>query len=261
MQGTPTISLITVCFQAEAYLKSCIDSIIAQDYPSIEYIIIDGGSTDGTLDIIRAYEQHIDQWVSERDEGLYDAMNKGICMASGEVIGFLHADDVYEHPSVISTVMKAFEDSSIGAVYGDLVYVDAENTDYITRYYPARDFTVSKFRKGMMPPHPTFFVRTSLYEKMGNFDTSYEICADFDLMVRMLYQGQVSSSYIPSVLVRMRNGGISTRNLSSTITINREMLKACKKYGLNTNFLLIYSKYFSKISQLFMRPESSITHT
>lgn len=255
------ITLITVCFQAEDYLENCIQSVLQQDYPNIEYIIIDGGSQDGTPDIIRKYENKLSKWVSEADEGLYDAMNKGINMASGEVIGFLHADDLYEHASVISRVMEAFQDDKIGTVYGDLVYVEADNTDQITRYYPARDFHINKFRKGMMPPHPTFFVRKSLYEEFGGFDMSYRICADFDLMVRILYREKVASAYLPEVLVRMRNGGISTSSLKSTLTINKEMLKACRKYGLNTNLLIIYSKYFTKVSQLFTRPESSIAHT
>ncbi|MEM8899088.1 MAG: glycosyltransferase family 2 protein [Bacteroidota bacterium] len=255
------ISLVTVCFEAEAFLEDCIQSVLKQDYPNIEYIIIDGGSSDGTLKIIKKYENRISKWISEADEGLYDAMNKGINMASGEVVGFLHADDLYEHISVISHVMGAFQDEKIGTVYGDLVYVEADNTDQITRYYPAQDFHINKFRKGLMPPHPTFFVRKSLYEEFGGFDMSYRICADFDLMVRILYREKVASAYLPEVLVRMRNGGISTSSIKSTLTINQEMLKACKKYGLNTNLLLIYSKYFTKVSQLFIRPETSIVHT
>ncbi|MEM8899962.1 MAG: glycosyltransferase family 2 protein, partial [Bacteroidota bacterium] len=228
-------------------------------YPNIEYIIIDGGSTDGTKDIIKKYETQISKWISEPDEGLYHAMNKGLSMASGEIVGYLHADDLYEHASVISSVMNAFQDSKTGTVYGDLVYVEADNINQITRYYPASDFHIDKFKKGMMPPHPTFFVRKSLYEAFGGFDMSYRICADFDLMVRILYREKVPSTYLPEVLVRMRNGGISTSSLQSTLTINKEMLKACRKYGLDTNLFLIYSKYFKKITQLFIRPESPIT--
>lgn len=249
------VSLITVCYNAEAYLQHCIESVLAQDYPDIEYLIIDGASKDGTLDIIKQYESSIAYWESEPDEGLYHAMNKALAKVSGEVVGILNADDFYPRTTVISEVVAALRETGVDTLFGDLLYVKSEETDTVVRFYPGKDFEPHKFARGNMPPHPTFFVKRFLYEQYGSFDTQYKICADFDLMVRFLVKAKASFTYLPKVLVHMRAGGVSTRGLKSTLTINQEMLVACRKYGLNTHLLRIYSKYFTKIFQLVLRPK------
>lgn len=246
----PTVSLITVCYNSGAYLGDCLRSIQTQTYPHIEHIIIDGKSSDNTLEVIQAHEAGIAHWVSEPDEGIYDAMNKGLARATGEIVGILNADDFYPHKHVIEQVVREFERSQADTLFGDLVYVAADQLDKVTRFFPGKGFRPSHMRRGLMPPHPTFFVKRTLYQAHGNFDTSYQICADFDLMVRLFCLHEVSYSYLPKVLVHMRSGGTSTQGLKSTRIINREMLKACRKHGLSTNLLRIYSKYFTKIFQL-----------
>ncbi|RMG24154.1 MAG: glycosyltransferase [Bacteroidetes bacterium] len=251
------VSIITVCYNSAAYIQDCINSVLEQDYPHIEYLIVDGGSEDGTVDLIRSYEQGIARWVSEPDEGIYDAMNKGIGMARGEIVGMLNADDIYAHSGVISRVVEAFRQQQVDTVFGDLVYFPHGQPQKVTRFFPGRGFHPRKLRQGIMPPHPTFFVRRQLYEQYGLFDTSYRICADFDLMVRLFHTHGVSYHYLPETLVKMRTGGASTRGLKSTRIINREMLQACRKHGISTNLLRIYSKYTTKIFQLIQQPAGS----
>lgn len=250
------ISLITVTYQAAATLRDCIESVLGQDYPDIEYIVVDGASTDGTQAILAEYGDRIDRVISEPDQGLYDAMNKGLALATGEVVGMLNADDFYAHDGVISQVMGQLQSSGADALFGDLVYVQEPELDKVVRFYPGKGFHPNKMRQGHMPPHPTFFVRKAFYDQYGGFDLSYEICADFDLMLRFFHQAKGRYTYLPEVLVRMRTGGSSTRGLSSTVTINREMLRACRKYGLATSLPRIYSKYFTKILQLIRKPQA-----
>ena len=248
------LSLITVTYNAAQHLRTCIDSVLAQGYPDLEYIIVDGGSTDGTQDIVRSYGEAIDVFISEPDEGLYDAMNKGIARASGEIVGLLNADDFYAADDVLHKVMPHFADPEVDSVFGDLVYVEEEDHDRVVRYFPGRGFHHHQMRRGLMPPHPTFFARRKLYEQYGHFDTHFSICADFDLMVRWFHHHDVSYDHIPEVLVKMRTGGSSTSGLRSTTRINREMLFSLKKNGIPSNLPLIYSKYFTKIFQLLKRP-------
>ncbi|MEM7367595.1 MAG: glycosyltransferase family 2 protein [Bacteroidota bacterium] len=248
------VSIITVSYNSASCIKSCIDSILSQDYPNIEYIIIDGASTDGTVDIIRSYGEMVSRFISEPDQGIYDAMNKGVKLAQGDIVGLLNSDDLYANSQVISRVVQEFQSSQADTVYGDLVYIQDHNMDQIVRYYPGVDFHPNKLRKGMMPPHPTFFVKRHLYETYGLFNTQYAICADFDFMVRLFHKHEVSYSYIPEVMVKMRTGGSSTQGLKSTLTINQEMLQSCRSHGIQTNLPMIYSKYFSKVFQLVKKP-------
>jgi glycosyltransferase involved in cell wall biosynthesis len=248
------VSLITVAYNAERHLQHCIDSVLAQDYPDIEYIIIDGGSTDGTLPLIHGYGDRIAQVVSEPDRGIYDAMNKGVRLATGEVIGLINADDFYAHPQVISRVMATFAAQDTDTVFGDLVYVEAHDLDKVVRYYPSRGFHPRQMRRGIMPPHPTFFARRSMYEQYGYFDDHFRICADFDLMLRWFHHHEVSYVHIPEVLVKMRTGGVSTNGIRSTRMINREILHSLRKNGIPSNLPLIYSKYLTKIFQLVKKP-------
>ncbi|MEO1212266.1 MAG: glycosyltransferase family 2 protein [Bacteroidota bacterium] len=248
------ISIITVCYNAQDYLRDCLDSVAKQDHPDIEHIIIDGASSDNTLTILEEHKDSLAHLVSEKDEGLYDAMNKGIALASGELVGILNADDLYPRPNILSRVAMAFEDPRIKMSFGDLVYVNDEDLDKVVRYYQANNYTENWWAKGMMPPHPTFFLRKEVYEKHGNFDTSFEICADFDLMVRLFHKEKLPYTYIPETLVKMRTGGSSTQGIKSTLTINKEMLRSCKMHGINTHYGKIYSKYFTKVFQLLKKP-------
>jgi len=248
------VSLITVTYNTAAYVKSCIESVLSQDYADIEYIIVDGASTDGTVEIVKGYGDRISTFVTEPDKGIYDAMNKGLKLATGDLVGILNADDFYPHNQVVSTVVKAFEENDTDTLFADLVYVDAEETDKIVRYFPGKGFHPGQMKRGIMPPHPTYFVKRYLYEQHGLFDTSYKICADFDLMVRLFVKENVSYQYLPEVLVHMRAGGVSTDGIKSTQRINQEMLQALKKYGVNSNMALIYSKYITKVFQLVKRP-------
>ncbi len=247
------ITLITVTYQAEKYLRACIDSVLTQDYPDFEYLIIDGGSTDGTLDILKSYGERVN-WISEKDKGLYDAMNKGIARAKGQFIGMLNADDFYPHPSVLSHVAAQLSDSGAQTLFGDLVYVKADVPEEMARYYPGKGFRPQWYLQGNMPPHPTFFVEKELYQRFGGFDLQFKIVADFDFMARLHLANRISWTYLPEVMVHMRLGGASTSGIKSTITINREMQKAVAKYGFRVSLFRLYLKYFAKIAQLWRRP-------
>ncbi|MFN0201518.1 MAG: glycosyltransferase family 2 protein [Bacteroidia bacterium] len=248
------ISIITVCYNSEKWIKTCMDSILHQDYQDIEYILIDGNSKDKTVDIIKSYQDSRIKWISEPDKGLYDAMNKGVKMATGEVVGILNSDDFYAHNQVISKVMAAFEKNPTDTLFADLVFVTEENLDKVVRFFPGKGFSVEKMPMGIMPPHPTFFVKRHCYEKYGYFDTNYRIAADFDIILRMLYKNKCTYQYLPEVIVKMRTGGASTQGIKSTIRINKEQYAVCQKNGVKTSMLKLYSKYFSKIWQLVRRP-------
>jgi len=248
----PSISIVTAVRNGSATVVDCLNSIQSQSYP-VEHIVIDGASSDNTLDIINNYRSGISKIVSEPDNGVYDAMNKGIAMATGDVVGILNADDFYIDRHVIAKVASAFDVLSVDALYADLVFVRPENLDKIVRYYSGACFTLSKFASGWMPPHPTFFVKRACYEKFGLFKTDYKIAADFELMARLLAKNRLSYHYLPEVIIKMRTGGISTKNLKSNIVLNKEILRACAENNIKSNYLKVYSKYFSKVLQLFRR--------
>lgn len=246
------ISIITATYNASATIADCLASVNAQTVP-VEHIIIDGDSTDNTLEIVREISPYV-RILSERDNGIYDAMNKGIRLATGDIIGILNSDDFYAGPLVIEKVTALFRESAADALFADLVYVRPDNLDRVVRYYSGAGFTPDKFAWGWMPPHPTFFVRRELYERYGPFRTDYRIAADYELTARFLARHQVRYVYLPEVIVRMRTGGVSTRNLRSNLILNREILRACAENGIPTNMLKVYSKYFRKVTQLFERP-------
>ena len=247
-----TISIITATFNSAATVADCLESVLSQSHPA-EHIIIDGCSSDSTLATVRRLSPEA-KIISEPDQGIYDAMNKGIRLATGEVVGILNSDDFYENELVLEKVAAVFSDSSVDALFADLVYVRPDNLRRVVRYYSGAGFTPEKFACGWMPPHPTFFVRRKLYECHGLFSTNYEIAADYELMTRFLALHKARFVYFPEVFVRMRTGGVSTRNLRSNWILNREILRACSDNGISTNMLKVYSKYFSKIMQLFVRP-------
>ena len=239
------VTIITVVWNNRETIDGAIKSVLSQTYKDIEYIIVDGLSTDGTVDIIKSYGNKISKFLSESDKGLYDAMNKGIGLANGDIIGILNSDDFYIDSSVIERVVKEFEEKNVECVYGDLIYVKPENLDKIVRYYDSSNFNPSKFAYGWMPAHPTVFLKKYIYKKYGIFRTDLKIAADFDILARFLFTHKVSYSYIQEVLVKMRTGGIST-SLNSIWYISIEQLKACRTNNIDTNIFKILSKYFTK---------------
>ena len=247
------ISIITAVFNGADAIEDCIESIASQTHKDIEHIIIDGGSTDGTLDVIQRYKDKIARVISEPDRGIYDALNKGIRLATGDIIGFLHADDVYAHDKVIETAVSQMTRYNVDSCYGDLLYVDKNNTDKIIRYWKSRPYEKGLFKRGWMPPHPTFFVKKEIYDKYGYFNSGFKIAADYELMLRFLEKHKISTHYIPEVLIKMRLGGVSNRSFKNMLIKSSEDYKAWKVNNLNMGFHTILLKNISKIPQFFNR--------
>lgn len=245
------VSIITVTYNSASTLEDTIRSVGLQNYPDIEYIIIDGGSTDSTLDIILKHDVVVTKWISEPDKGLYDAMNKGINMATGDIVGIINSDDFYHRPDSISHMVNAFIEFKTQCVYADLRFVNPDNLDKTVRYYRSGRFAPHKFRRGLMPAHPTFFTYLENFKKYGLYKTDYKIAADFELLVRFLYKYQLSYYYLPIDLMKMRTGGLSTKSWKSNFIINQEDLRACRENGLDTNYFYLYSRYFKKIPEFF----------
>jgi glycosyltransferase involved in cell wall biosynthesis len=245
------VSIITASLNNASTIESTLQSVFTQDYPNIEYIVIDGASTDGTIAIIDKYKSKLNVFISEKDEGIYHALNKGIENASGDIIGFLHADDFYPKKDTISKVVAALESSHAECVYGDLQYVDRQNPDKIIRNWKSEPYYDGIFLKGFMPPHPTFFMKKKWYAQYGNFNTSLTISADYELMLRMLHKHKLSAHYIPEVLTQMRVGGESNRSLAARIRANMEDRKAWRLNGLHPNVLTLIKKPLGKIIQYF----------
>lgn len=241
------VSIITVTYNSEATLQDTIDSIACQDYPDIEYIIVDGNSTDNTVSLIESNSATVSHWISEPDKGLYDAMNKGIKMATGDIVGIINSDDFYHRSDSISQIVQAFEDSGKESVYTDIRFVNPDNLDKTVRYYNSKRFKLKKLKNGLMPAHPTFFTYRENFEKFGYYRTDYKIAADFELLVRFLYKHKLGHHYLPIDLMKMRTGGLSTKSWKSNFIINQENYRACIENGLNTNYLLLYSRYFKKL--------------
>jgi glycosyltransferase involved in cell wall biosynthesis len=243
------ISVITASFNNADTIEDTIKSVLSQDFPEIEYIIVDGASKDDTLKIAEKYKSKISKIVSEKDAGIYFALNKGIDFATGEIIAFLHADDMYANEKVLSDVMKVFSEKKADSVYGDLHYVDRVDTSKILRNWKSGEYKDGLFLKGWMPPHPAFFLKKSAYEKFGKFDTSFVSAADYELMLRMLHKNKISTNYLPEVIVKMRAGGTSNVSISNRIRANREDRLAWKINGLNPGMLTLIRKPLSKLKQ------------
>ncbi|GHN00227.1 glycosyl transferase [Cytophagales bacterium WSM2-2] len=237
------VTIITVTFNSAATIRETIESVLSQDYPNIEYIIIDGLSVDGTQEIVKSYGSSIAHFISEKDKGLYDAMNKGIEIASGDVIGIINSDDLYAHPKIISNIVSVFEKDNVGIVYGDLIYFKTGMPDVPIRYYKGGVFSTRRVQYGLMPPHPTFFIHKNVYTKYGKFDLQFTLSADFDLILRFLGVHKVQFKYCPEVFVKMRTGGKSTSSLKRTLIMNREDLSSCQKNGIYVNPFKFYLKY------------------
>lgn len=244
------VSIITVTYNSAATLADTIRSVAVQNYCDIEYLIIDGNSSDGTQDIIRSFNGTVSRWISEPDKGLYDAMNKGIQLATGDVVGIINSDDFYHRSDAISKVVGAFEESNCQCVYSDVRFVRPGKLEKTVRYYSSKGFSPEKFKRGIMPAHPTFFTYRENFLKYGLYKTDYEIAADFELLVRFLYKFKLSFHYLPIDLMKMRTGGLSTKSWRSNVIINQEDLRACKENGLETNYFWLYSRYFKKLLEL-----------
>lgn len=247
------VSIITVCFNSEDTIEDTIQSVLCQEYSDIEYIIVDGKSTDKTISIIETYKPRITKIISEKDEGIYFALNKGIEAAKGEVIGILHADDFYATPKIISRVVHEFSEKITDSIYGDLQYVDRNNTEKIFRNWKSGPYQSKRFLQGWMPPHPTFFVKREFYTQFGAFNTMFSISADYELMLRFLYKNKITASYIPEVLVKMRTGGKSNVTFKNRRKANKEDRLAWKINGLKPGKITVLLKPLSKLRQFFSK--------
>lgn len=250
-------TIITICYNPGEQIKAAVTSVIAQRDADLEYIVIDGGSTDGTKEYLTSLNGRITKIISEPDKGLYDALNKGIRLATSDIIGLLHADDLYESEIVLSLVARAFETTNADAVYGDLVYIDRVNPDKIIRYWKSGDYSLSRLKFGWMPPHPALFVRRSIYEKARlpsgeYFDTRFTCSADYDFMMRLLKGLKISLVYLPVVLVKMRLGGISNKSIGHLIKKSREDLIAIRRNRIGGIDTLI-AKNLRKIPQFLAK--------
>jgi glycosyltransferase involved in cell wall biosynthesis len=245
------VSIITITYNSGATLKDTIESVVNQSYGDIEYIIVDGKSTDNSLSIIESYKDKISKVISEKDQGLYDALNKGIALATGDLIGIIHSDDFYTNKFVIDKIVKSIQENNSDAVYADLYYVDKVDTNKIFRKWKSGNYKDGQFLNGWMPPHPTFFVKRSCYEKFGSFNLSFVSAADYELMLRFIHKHKINLSYLPEFIVKMRVGGKSNVTLKNRIRANKEDRKAWIVNGLNPKFYTLYLKPLRKIIQLF----------
>jgi len=244
------ITVITAVYNRVGTIGQALESVLSQSHRDIEHVVQDGGSTDGTLDVLREVADPRLHLVSAPDRGIYDAINKGIARASGDVIGLMHSDDFFAAPDVLSRVAHEFEAPEIDGVYGDLTYVSAQNPDRVIRYWRSGAYTPAKLRRGWMPPHPTLYLRREVFENHGLYDTSFRISADYDAMLRYLVRGQIRLAYIPDVMVKMRVGGESNKSLGKIVQKSREDYRAIRRNGVGGIGTLAV-KNLSKISQFF----------
>lgn len=231
----PEINILTVCLNSAHTIEQALRSVSQQNYLARKHIVVDGGSNDGTVSVLRQWSKTGLQFVSQPDHGIYHAMNKALALSMGDVVGFLNADDLFATDSVLGLVAAAFEDSSVQICYGDLQYVSARNTAKLIRHWKSGPFDPGSFVSGWVPPHPTFFARKSVYERYGGFDESYEVSADAELMMRFMERHRLKAAYIPEVLVKMRIGGVSNRSARNVLKGNANILRALRANGLPAN--------------------------
>jgi glycosyltransferase involved in cell wall biosynthesis len=247
-------SIITVCLNSDETIEDTIKSILIQDYQDIEHIVVDGGSTDGTLEILEKYSSHIQKCISEPDNGIYDAMNKGIKLSTGEIIVTLNSDDVYADENVVSKMVEFIRDNNLDAAYADLVYVSCKNSSKVIRLWRPGQYRRGAFSNGWVVPHPTFFCRKQVFEKYGYFNSDFRIAADFELMLRFIEAKRIKIGYLPKVIVKMRTGG-KANVLRGMIRGNWEIIKSFRLNGLRLSPWFFVRKPIAKISQLFIKPE------
>lgn len=241
------ITVITVCKNSALTLERALSSVAQQNWGSIEHIVIDGGSSDSTFEILKRYSKNLTHVLSGPDNGIYDAMNKGISLSSGDVICFLNADDYYASESSLSLVAQRMEKFSLDALMGDVYFFSKSNPKRITRRYRSNYFSPKRLAWGWMPAHPSLFLRREVVKRVGKFDDSYKIAGDFEFIVRVFLNQNLKFQHVPKVLVCMQSGGISTNGWRSKLILNREVLRACRENGLRTNFFKILSKYPFKL--------------
>ncbi len=239
------VSIITITYNSGKTLASALQSVADQTYGDIEHIIVDGASKDDTMSIVAQFA-HVAQAITEPDRGIYDAMNKGVRLATGDVVGVLNSDDFLTSPTIIADIVHAFGPQT-AAVIGDVGFVSPGNLDKVVRYYSSSNWSPAKFRLGFMPPHPSFYLRREYYEQYGLYQTDYDIAADYELLIRMLYTNELLYTYLPKQIVTMRTGGVSTKNAMSRYTLNQEIVRACQENGIYTNMLMLSLKYARKV--------------
>lgn len=245
------VSIITTTYNSASTIEHTIQSVLNQSYTNIEYIIIDGVSTDGTLDILNRYKERLNKIISEKDTGIYDALNKGIDLATGDVIGILHSDDFYTGSDVIENVVNTFDQNKCDGLYANLYYVDKDDTNKIKRKWHSGNYSDGAFLNGWMPPHPTFFVKKEIYNKFGKFNLQFATAADYELMLRFIHKNKIKLAYLNKFIVKMRIGGKSNDTLKSRITANMDDRKAWEVNGLKPRFYTLTLKPLRKIFQFF----------
>ena len=247
------VTLITATYNSQKYLEDCIVSVINQRYKNIEHIIIDGKSKDGTVAILEKYNAHIAKWISETDRGMYDAINKGMEMATGDIIGILNSDDMLDSDEVMGWIVNAFKEQQVDSIYGDLEYVDSTDTNKIYRIWKGKEYNRNLFRSGWMPAHPTFYFRTELFKKYGGYENHYFSAADYEFMARYLYKFKISSYYLPKLIVKMRRGGQSNSSFRQSFRANRRDYLAMKKNNIPFAFIVSILKPLSKVHQYYKK--------
>lgn len=248
------VSIITVSYNSAETIRDTIESVLEQSYEDIEYIIVDGNSKDETMDIVTSYGDKVTKVLSEPDKGIYDAMNKGVSLATGDIIGILNSDDFYETNNAIKDVVEHFKTNlEADVAFGDVVFVEPSNLNKVVRYYSSKKFKAAKLRFGWMPPHPATFIKKSAYDKYGLYKLGYKISADYEMFVRLLMVEKVKFARIDRVIVRMRSGGASTDGIKSSLILNQEIVRACRENGVYTNLLLVLLKIPFKLIELIKR--------
>ena len=247
----PIVTIITIVFNNVKTIKNAINSVVSQDYQNIEHIVIDNNSNDGTFEAINEFKNEIALIVSEKDDGIYDALNKGLSLANGDIVGFLNSDDVLKKRNTISTIVENLILHNVDSVYGDLQYFSKRKPNKVTRNWKAGKLDHLNLDRGWMPPHPTFYTYLEIYHKYGNFDTSFKISSDYDMMLKLLFKEKISTKYIPQILVKMQRGGVSNQNLNSLIIKTKEDFLIMKKYGFSIYTLL--NKAMRKSTQFIFK--------
>lgn len=251
--GQMKITTITACYNSAATITHSLHSVNLQTHPFLDQVVVDGGSTDGTQDLVCQYGARVSQLVSEPDQGIYDALNKGLRIAQGDAIGFLNADDRYAHPEVLALVAAQMEAEGLDALFGDVAFFHAQAPERLIRRYSSARFRPERLGWGWMPAHPALFVRREVFQRVGEFRTNYQIAGDYEWIARAFQPGTLRYKYRPEVLVHMQTGGISTQGWRSTVLLNREVMRACRDNGIATNWFKILSKYPFKLWE-YVRP-------
>lgn len=250
----PRISVITVCRNSESTIRSTLESVAGQSYGNVEHIVVDGYSTDNTLEIVHGWSDHRIRLISEPDDGIYHAMNKGLALATGDIVGFLNSDDIYADATVLEQIAAVFQDQNAEVCYADLVYVKRDNLDGVVRYWRSSNFQQGAFARGWCPAHPTFYARRSVYQRVGHFDQSYKLAADADLMIRFLEKDKATAVYVPKIWVKMRVGGQTNLSIGNIIRQNQEILSSLKRHDIQVSRPgFVISKLLNRIVQRWLR--------